>query len=76
MPEHFHDIQEVDEHGWSGTQNVKMGLKDCRICQKLIQMREENYPVKRVESISKWWWGSMHDDRCLEDSVVPGFLRD
>ena len=83
VPDYFHNIEQIYEHGYKTRDfmahpfegNPKMIIKNCRICQKLRQMREENYPVKTVESISKWWWGTMHDDMCLQDSNVPDFLK-
>lgn len=49
--------------------------KFCGVCRLLKEKQDNYFPIKRIRSITAWWWLNTHDDRCINGSHIPEYLE-
>ena len=47
----------------------------CGTCQLLREKKKQGYPVRMIKSFTSWWWMNTHDNRCVNGTEMPEFLK-
>ena len=76
------DTAYLEYHQWRSLEPTSHGgslgltaQMTCDLCLEIKRRKEAGWAKKTIRSVASWWWLDVHDDKCINTSLVPEWIK-